>query len=72
MDRLAKAPINLYYETNKVKTILENFDPLESVTSDGIVNQLGQVINGNAPIKENTDCAGAGGSHGGNGGYGGI
>ena len=38
MDRLAKAPINLYYETNKVKTILENFDPLESVTSDGIVN----------------------------------
>ena len=38
MDRLAKAPINLYYEKNKVKTILENFDPLESVTSDGIVN----------------------------------
>ena len=41
---------------------------------DGVegVNQLGQVINGNAPIKENTDYAGAGGSHGGNGGYGGI
>ena len=38
MDRLAKAPINLYYEKNKVKRILENFDPLESVTSDGIVN----------------------------------
>ena len=38
MDRLAKAPINLYYERNKVKTILENFDPLESVTSEGIVD----------------------------------
>ena len=38
MDRLAKAPINLYYDANPVSRILENFESLESVTSYGIVD----------------------------------
>jgi hypothetical protein len=38
MDRLAKAPINLYYDVNPVARILEKFGSLESVTSYSIVD----------------------------------
>jgi hypothetical protein len=38
IDRLAKAPINLYYDVNPVARILEKFDCLNSVTSYGIVD----------------------------------
>ncbi len=38
MDRLAKAPINLYYDINPVARILEKFGALEQITSYGIVD----------------------------------
>jgi len=38
MDRLAKAPINLYFDKNKVATINKKFEALELVASNGIVD----------------------------------